>query len=90
MGVLASRSPVRPNPIAITACTLIALDKENHRLEVAYLDAEDGTPILDIKPYEPSIDRVRDVKMPAWCNHWPNSLEENTDFDWNREFNFPE
>lgn len=90
VGVLASRSPIRPNPIGITACALIDLDQEGNRLEVAYIDAENGTPILDIKPYEPSIDRVRDVKMPAWCSNWPNYYEESAEFDWSKEFNFPE
>ncbi|SMC49496.1 SAM-dependent methyltransferase [Papillibacter cinnamivorans] len=90
VGVLASRSPVRPNPIAVTACALIALDGKASRLEVGYIDAEDGTPVLDIKPYEPSIDKVRDVRMPDWCKHWPDCLEANEGFDWSREFNFPE
>jgi tRNA (adenine37-N6)-methyltransferase len=88
VGVLASRSPVRPNPIAITACALIGFDQENRRLEVAWIDAENGSPILDLKPYEPSIDRVRDVKMPDWCLHWPDSAEESAGFDWSKEFNF--
>lgn len=90
VGVLATRSPVRLNPIGITACALINLDKKRHRLEVAYIDAEDGTPILDIKPYEPSIDKVRDVEMPIWCRHWPKFYEESEEFDWRGEFNFPE
>lgn len=90
IGVFATRSPIRPNPIAITACSLIAIDNEKHRLEVAYIDAEDDTPILDIKPYHPSIDKVRDVKMPRWCEHWPDCIEANEGFDWNQEFNFPE
>ncbi len=90
VGVLATRSPVRPNPIAVTACALIALDREKHRLEIGYIDAEDGTPVLDIKPYHLSIDKVRDVKMPAWSAHWPDCFEANEGFDWNKEFNFPE
>jgi tRNA-Thr(GGU) m(6)t(6)A37 methyltransferase TsaA len=88
LGVFATRSPVRPNPIALSACALIGIDKEKHRLEVAYIDAENDTPVLDIKPYEPSDDRVRDVKMPAWCSHWPQYMEESADFDWGSEFNF--
>jgi tRNA-Thr(GGU) m(6)t(6)A37 methyltransferase TsaA len=87
-GVLATRSPVRPNPIALSACVLLGVDSKNRRLEVAYIDAEDETPVLDIKPYEPSDDLVRDVKMPAWCRHWPKCLEESADFDWSKEFNF--
>lgn len=88
VGIFATRSPLRPNPIAITPCPLIHLDKENHRLEIAYIDGEDDTPILDIKPYQPSIDRVRDVNTPGWCKHWPNYYEESEMFDWSQEFNF--
>jgi hypothetical protein len=48
-GVFALRSPLRPNPIALT---LVTLDRvEGNRLFVNGLDAVDGTPILDIKPY---------------------------------------
>lgn len=88
VGIFATRSPLRPNPIAITPCPLIYLDKENHRLEIAYIDAEDDTPILDIKPYQPSIDRVRDLTAPDWCQHWPKYYEESAMFDWSQEFNF--
>ena len=90
VGVLSTRSPIRPNPIAVTACSLLSLDQEKHRLEVDYIDAEDGTPVLDLKPYQPSIDKVRDVIMPEWSRHWPDCLEANDGFDWNSEFNFPE
>ena len=88
IGVLATRSPVRPNPIASSSCALIGVDAARYRLELGYIDAEDGTPVLDIKPYEPSDDMVRDVVMPAWCTHWPKCLEESADFDWGAEFNF--
>jgi len=48
-GVFAIRSPLRPNPIALT---LVSLERvEGNRLLVSGLDAVDGTPILDIKPY---------------------------------------
>jgi tRNA-Thr(GGU) m(6)t(6)A37 methyltransferase TsaA len=88
IGVFATRSPVRPNPIALSSCALIGVNEESRRLEVAYIDAEDNTPVLDIKPYEPAEDTVRDVVMPAWCRHWPKFLEESADFDWSKEFNF--
>ncbi len=90
IGVLATRSPIRPNPIAVTACELIGIDKESCSIEVGYIDAEDGTPVLDIKPYHPSEDRVRDVRMPVWCSHWPVCHEDSGLFDWSKEFNFPE
>lgn len=62
---MATLSPGRPNPIALSACALLCVDKEIHRLEIAYKDTEDGTPVLDIKPYEPSGDLIRNVRMPS-------------------------
>ncbi len=88
VGVLATRGPVRPNPIAVTACRLLKADPKSGILEVDYTDAENGTPILDIKPCHPSSDTVRDVRMPDWCSHWPGCVEESSQFDWGREFNF--
>jgi tRNA (Thr-GGU) A37 N-methylase len=47
---------------------------------------EDGTPILDLKPYQPAADRIRDVTVPAWCAHWPQWYEDSAIFDWEGEF----
>lgn len=52
------------------------------------LDADDNTPVLDIKPYTPSLDRVESPGVPEWCRHWPKSIEESGDFPWEGEFNF--
>lgn len=52
-GVFASRSPRRPNPIALTVVEL--LRREGRSLHVKGVDMIDGTPILDIKPYLSSI-----------------------------------
>jgi tRNA-Thr(GGU) m(6)t(6)A37 methyltransferase TsaA len=88
VGVFATRSPVRPNPIGITPVQVTRLDVQNGLVHIPCIDAEDGTPILDIKPYHPSIDRLRTVETPDWCAHWPKWLEDSAEFDWNREFNF--
>jgi len=48
-GVFATRSPVRPNPIAVY--TLDLLEVHGNRLHVRGIDAVDGTPVLDIKPF---------------------------------------
>ena len=88
VGVLATRSPVRPNPVALSACALLGVDGPGRRLELAWIDAEHGTPVVDIKPYQPSVDRVRGVRMPGWCAHWPACVEESGAFDWAGEFNF--
>lgn len=86
MGVLATRSPLRPNPIALTAVAVLHVDYATGRIDIPYIDAEDGTPVLDIKPYHPSADRVRDASVPAWCRHWPQCVEDSAAFDWSAEF----
>ena len=88
MGVFATRSPVRPNPIALTTVQVIQADYEKGIIRIAYIDANDGTPVLDIKPYTPSIDRVETPIVPEWCKHWPKSMEQSGSFDWSNEFNF--
>lgn len=54
-GTFACRSPNRPSPIGTTTVEL--LERDGRELRVAGLDAIDGTPVLDIKPYAPSLDR---------------------------------
>ena len=88
VGVFATRSPVRPNPIALTTAQLIGIDHEKGVIQVGYVDARDNTPVLDIKPYTPSMDRVETPVVPEWCGHWPGSLEESASFPWEDEFNF--
>ena len=88
MGTFATRSPLRPNPIALTAVQVIHIDYENGIIQIAYIDADEGSPVLDIKPYTPSLDRVEAPEVPKWCGHWPKSLEESEYFNWENEFNF--
>lgn len=64
VGVLTSRSPARPNPIGITTVKL--LDRRDNVLKVIGLDAIDGTPVLDIKPYIPGNDSTTKAKTPGW------------------------
>lgn len=89
IGTFATRSPVRPNPIGITPVPLIRIDAREGVVHVPFIDAEDGTPVLDIKPYHPSLDRVRDARVPSWCNHWPQWSEDSATFDWAAEFHIP-
>ena len=58
MGIFATRAPLRPNPIALSTAEVLDIDQANGILRLAYIDALDGTPVLDIKPYTPSLDRV--------------------------------
>jgi len=64
IGVFATRSPDRPNPIG--KCTVRLLERKDNILKVQGLDAIDGTPVLDIKPYIPGYDTVDNAKAPAW------------------------
>ena len=64
VGAFAQRAKHRPNPIGITAVEILAA--EGNVLTVRGLDAIDGTPVLDIKPYLPAFDRVDDARVPAW------------------------
>ena len=63
-GVFATRSPVRPNLIALTTCKIKRVAEDG--VEVEWIDAFDGTPVLDIKPYIPGLDRVVRPKVPDW------------------------
>jgi tRNA-Thr(GGU) m(6)t(6)A37 methyltransferase TsaA len=64
VGIFGTRSPRRPNPIAMTAVRL--LERRGRRLLVRGLDAREGTPILDIKPYIRRGDMIPEARMPAW------------------------
>lgn len=88
LGIFATRSPIRPNPIALTAVAILDIDFEKGIIHVPYLDAEDGSPILDIKPYHPSTDRIKEVTVPDWCDHWPKWYEDSAHFNWQEEFTF--
>ena len=66
VGVFAQRTRFRPNPIGVTAVELLAVDARG--ITVRGLDALDGTPVLDIKPYIPAFERKDDVRLPAWVD----------------------
>lgn len=55
-GVFALRAPSRPNPIAVAVVRLLAIDAAEGVLTLDALDAFDGTPLLDIKPWLHSVD----------------------------------
>ena len=68
LGILAARSPIHPNPIGLTLVELVK--REENVLWVRGLDAYDGTPVLDIKPY-PDWEHgrfivVTDFRVPQW------------------------
>lgn len=63
-GVLATRSQIRFNPILMTSVKLLGV--KGNVLRVKGLDAIDGTPVLDVKPYMPKFDAVPEATMPEW------------------------
>ncbi len=63
-GVFATRSPSRPNPVGISTVRL--LERRGNILRVQGLDAIDGTPVIDIKPYLPGYDSTPDASVPDW------------------------
>ena len=75
VGIYATRSPHRYNPIGITLCKIDRIEKipktkqrdERVVIHISGLDLVDGTPVLDIKPFVPTYDSVpADVKLPNW------------------------
>lgn len=65
IGVLATRSPFRPNPIGLSVCRLVGVERDGSgaTIVVEGVDLVDGTPILDVKPYVPYVDAVPDATV---------------------------
>lgn len=66
LGIFAQRARHRPTPIGISTVKLIGV--ESGVLEVKGLDAIDGTPVLDVKPYFPVFDRAEEATVPDWVD----------------------
>lgn len=79
-GVFACRAPYRPNPLALTTMFILEVDLENGIVHLPWIDAADGTPVLDLKPYIPISDRIRDVNVAAWLVGWPEWMEDAGEF----------
>lgn len=87
MGVFATRSPERPNPVMISTIRVLSVDLENGVIITPFMDAENNTPVIDIKPLYP-MERVRNCKAPRWSDGWPEWQEELPGFDWGKVINF--
>ena len=68
-GVFACRSPSRPNPIGL--CVTQLLKVEERILTVKGLDALESSPIIDVKPYLPRADCLKNARAPAWTEEGP-------------------
>ena len=74
-GVLATRSPDRPNPIGLSAVELLGIDGRTLRLRG--VDLLDGTPVLDVKPYVPYADAFPKAKAG-----WIDDVDAETGVGW--------
>jgi tRNA-Thr(GGU) m(6)t(6)A37 methyltransferase TsaA len=64
VGIFAQRGRVRPNRIGLSVCRLVKV--EGLRLTVLDLDAIDGTPVIDVKPYMTEFGPKGDIRQPPW------------------------
>jgi tRNA-Thr(GGU) m(6)t(6)A37 methyltransferase TsaA len=63
-GVFATRSPRRPNPVALYASRVRSI--RGNVIGIDPIDVRDGTPVVDIKPYIPDIDSIPEAAVPKW------------------------
>lgn len=72
-GIFATCSPARPNPVLVSAVPLVA--RNGNVITVKGLEAVDGSPIVDVKPYSKSYLKVDGLKMPAWMEQLYREME---------------
>lgn len=75
-GIFATCSPARPNPISVTAVRL--LERRANVLLVEGLEAVDGSPLIDIKPYVPYYYSAGDVRMPKWITTIMRTIDKSS------------
>ena len=63
-GVFATRSPLRPNPMAVSRCRVLAI--EDGCITIDAIDARHGSPLIDIKAYIPPDDNDAEIRLPEW------------------------
>lgn len=77
--VFATRMPVRPNPIGLSVVELMDFSPDSGRVAVKGLDALNGTPILDIKPYIPNFDSYPGASLPEWVGRHMREHQHSND-----------
>eukprot|EP01064_Diplonema_japonicum_P008530 TRINITY_DN15994_c0_g1_i1.p1 TRINITY_DN15994_c0_g1~~TRINITY_DN15994_c0_g1_i1.p1 ORF type:complete len:308 (+),score=25.65 TRINITY_DN15994_c0_g1_i1:64-987(+) len=66
VGIFACRTPHRPNPLGLSLVPILKVNHTTNCVTVAALDCVDMTPLIDIKPYLPAVERPVDYKSPDW------------------------
>ncbi|MBN1181126.1 MAG: SAM-dependent methyltransferase [Bacteroidales bacterium] len=87
LGIFGTRAPARPNPIMISTIKVDKIDMGKGIIYTPFIDAESGTPVLDIKPYFP-MERVKKCTVSEWFRHWPEWAEDAMSFNWQDEINY--
>ncbi|NLG04379.1 MAG: hypothetical protein GX567_11225, partial [Clostridia bacterium] len=79
MGIFATRSPVRPNPVAMTIAYVEKVDDEYKRIYISGIESFDKTPFLGVCDYHADYDLIENVSVPEWIEHWPKWFPEPDD-----------
>lgn len=79
-GVFACRAEYRPNPILMSVCQVLNVNEGTGEIQVDYIEALDGSKLVDVKPYIPISDRIKDVRVAEWLKGWPQWREEAGEF----------
>jgi tRNA-Thr(GGU) m(6)t(6)A37 methyltransferase TsaA len=74
VGIFSTCSPARPNPILLTVVRIV--EKKGNKLTVQGLEAVDGSPIIDIKPYTATYCSAEDVKLSDWMNQIQKAMSQ--------------
>ena len=79
VGIFATRTQYRPNPIGLTLVELVW--RKKNILRVRGLDAMNGTPVIDIKPISPRQEFLKEPKVPKWYDQlWSDQNRQKDDF----------
>jgi tRNA-Thr(GGU) m(6)t(6)A37 methyltransferase TsaA len=79
VGIFAQRAKNRPNRIGVTVCKLVSVSTETLSLVVEGLDAINGTPVLDLKPFMREFGARDSVRQPAWASELMSKYWEKRD-----------
>ena len=77
-GVFATRSPYRPNPIGVSVVRLENIDR--NILTISGVDMADGTPVLDIKPYIPALNPIKEIQT-GWLKDKTEGMNKSKSGD---------
>lgn len=75
VGIYATCSPARPNPVLMTVVR--QCERDGHILKVAGIDAVDGSPVIDIKPYVAESYPRDDIRIPGWMQQIQRDVRDH-------------